>query len=149
MRPSLKTRKPIDRLTPEDLAAFPVWEFTLDEEEDDDEQDETWVRPHAAKIVGAGLYSLSVAADFTASSGQVFTGFVDVTTAGQFESGHGVLLQGSGHVFIPATGHPRAAKERKAAAAALGMTESQVFPLSFTLRVLLQGEAAPRRGEFA
>ena len=57
------TRKPIDQLTPEDLEAFPIWEFATDEEEDD-ERDETWVRPVDAAFIEPDQYSLSVAADF-------------------------------------------------------------------------------------
>jgi hypothetical protein len=148
MPPSLKTRKPIDQLKPEDLIAFPVWEFASDEEEDE-EQDETWVRPHLAKMMGPDLYDLSVAADFLASSGQTFTGFIGVTTAGDLEFGHGVLLHENTHIFVPSAEYPQAKKERKAVAAALRVKESQVFPLKFTLRVLLQGEVAPRHGEFA
>ena len=148
MRPSLKTRKPIDQLTPEDLIAFPIWEFASDEEEDE-EQDETWVRPYPAKMMGPDLYALSVAADFLAPSGQMFTGFVGVTTAGDLEFGHGMLLHENDHIFVPSAGYPQAKKERKAVAAALGVKESQVFPLKFTLRVLLQGEVALRHGEFA
>ena len=148
MRPSLKTRKPIDELKPEDLIAFPIWEFASDEE-GDEEQDETWVRPHPAKMMGPDLYALSVAADFLASSGQTFPGFVGVTTAGDLEFGHGVLLHENDHIFVPSAEYPQAKKERKAVAAALRMKESQVFPLRYTLRVLLQGEVALRHGEFA
>lgn len=148
MRLSLKTRKPIDQLKPEDLIAFPIWEFASDEEESE-EQDETWVRPHSAKTVGPDLYALSVATDFLASSGQMFTGFVGVTTAGDLEFGHGMLLHEDHHIFVPPAGYPQAKKDRKAVAAALRMKESQVFPLKFTLRVLLQGEVALRHGEFA
>ena len=39
-----KIRKPVEKLTLDDFAAFPVWEFALDEESEPD-QDETTVRP--------------------------------------------------------------------------------------------------------
>src|SRR5271157_1145792 len=35
---------PVEQLTPEDLKAFPVWEYDLDGETIEG-QDETWVRP--------------------------------------------------------------------------------------------------------
>ena len=37
--------KPVDELTLEDFKESPIWEWAIDEEEND-EQDETWVRPH-------------------------------------------------------------------------------------------------------
>ena len=40
----MKVRKPISELTLEDLDMHPVWEYAIDEEEDED-QDETTVRP--------------------------------------------------------------------------------------------------------
>ncbi|HOF88182.1 MAG TPA: hypothetical protein PLZ36_08795 [Armatimonadota bacterium] len=36
--------KPVDKLTVEDLTRYPIWEFDL-ENEDEDGQDETWVKP--------------------------------------------------------------------------------------------------------
>lgn len=40
----MSTLKPAHLLTPEDFESYPVWEYDL-EHEGDDEQDETWVRP--------------------------------------------------------------------------------------------------------
>jgi hypothetical protein len=107
---SLNTRKPVDELQPADFAAFPIWEFAIDEEEIED-QDETWVRPLAATLIEPDLYSLSVAAQFITASGHSIMGFLGVTTA-------------------------------------LGMLVSDVFPLKFTLQVLLRGESTARQGEF-
>ncbi|MGN4483419.1 hypothetical protein ACTFPQ_14840 [Bacillus cereus group sp. MYBK5-1] len=44
--------KPIDELTIEDLKQNPIWEWTIDEKENE-EHDETWVKPHRhqAKIL--------------------------------------------------------------------------------------------------
>ncbi len=36
--------KPIDELTIEDLKQNPIWEWAIDEEENE-EHDETWVKP--------------------------------------------------------------------------------------------------------
>lgn len=44
MPTTAETRKPIDGLTLADLEAFPIWEFAIDEEGVEG-QDETWVRP--------------------------------------------------------------------------------------------------------
>ncbi|MBT2638605.1 hypothetical protein [Bacillus sp. ISL-39] len=40
--------KPVDELTIEDLREYPIWEWAIDEEENV-EQDETWVRPAETK----------------------------------------------------------------------------------------------------
>jgi hypothetical protein len=148
MNPSLQTRKPVDELQPEDLEAFRIWEFALDEEEIE-EQDETWVRPVPGNVVGLDLYSLTVAATFRTASGEAISGAVGVTTADEFEFGHGVLLHEGKYIFVPSAEFPGAKKERKAVALALGMPVNQVFPLKFTLRALVEGETIFRHGEFS
>ncbi|MGE6536292.1 hypothetical protein [Bacillus luti] len=40
----MSNSKPIDKLTIEDLKRNPIWEWALDEEENE-ERDETWVKP--------------------------------------------------------------------------------------------------------
>jgi len=97
-RPTLRTRKPIDRLTVDDLVAYPIWEYAIDEEVVDD-RDETWVRP-------------------------------------------GVLLHDGRYVVIDEND----ASARSSTAKALGLSVEQAFPLSFTLRVLVDREAVPRTG---
>ena len=95
MKPSLKTRKPVDQLRQIDLETFPVWEFATDEEGDED-QDETWVRPVRAKTIPGDAYSLSVSARFNTRSGVEFKGIVEVSTAEGFEAVHAaVLTEGS------------------------------------------------------
>ena len=132
MNPSLRTRKPIDELQPEDLDAFPIWEFALDEEENE-EQDETWVRPVPSKVIVPDQYSLTVAAKFLTASGEAISGAVDVTTAEEFEFGHGALLCNGKYIFVPSAAFPGAKEERNAVALALGMPVKEVFPLKFTL----------------
>ncbi len=143
MRPTLDTRKPIDSLTGADMAAFPIWEFAIDEE-DIEGRDETWVRPVNARIIPKGLYSLSVAADFQTKTGISITGFVDVTTADGIELGHGVLLPDGKYVFIDVSRNSGKIDTAKA----LGLNERDVFPLTFTLRVRIAQEEAFRVGSF-
>jgi hypothetical protein len=50
MSKSIKICKSVDQLQPEDIELYPIWEFALDEE-GNDEQDETWVRPIFSKVV--------------------------------------------------------------------------------------------------
>ena len=104
MATRLETRKPVDRLTVNDLSTFPVWEYALDEEGIEG-RDETWVRPLNTQVVPSGQYSLQVAADFKAACGRTYSGFVDVTTAGEpVDISGGVILHGSDYLIIPRPG---------------------------------------------
>jgi hypothetical protein len=147
MSVTLRTRKPIDLLELEDFSSFPIWEFAADEE-DNEEQDETWVRPVAAEFIETNCYSLSVAARFETVSGQLIFGCVDVSTANGIEFGHGVLLHNGKYIFVATTNYSRAIEDRKTVALSLQLTESQVFPLKFTLLVNVRGELSPRQGEY-
>ena len=142
-RPTLDTRKPIDRLTADDLLAFPIWEFATDEE-DIEGRDETWVRPVDARTVRKGLWSLSVAADFRTHSGTPIPGFVGVTTANGVELDHGVLLPDGQYVFVDVSD----ARGRASTARALALSEQETFPMTFTLRVHINREKDLRTGSF-
>ena len=142
---SLKTRKPIDQLQPDDLVAFPLWDFALDEEEND-QQDETWVRPVPSDSIGRDLYALSVAADYQTASGQRIPGIVGVSTEGEIEFEWGALLYQGQYIPVPLSDDPDETSELEDVASALGMNPAQVFPLQFSLRVLLQGESTRRSG---
>lgn len=147
MKPSLQTRKAINELNHEDLEAFPIWEFANDEEENE-EQDETWVRPVPGNVIDLDQYSLSVAADFVTASGKAISGAVDVTTADEFEFGHAFLLYDDRYIFVSSEKFPDGNQERNAVALALGLPVEKAFPLKFTLRVLVEGETNFRSGEF-
>ncbi len=141
--PTLHARKPIDRLTADDLRTFPIWEFA-DDEEGDEGRDETWVRPVDARVVRKGRWSLSVAADFCTRSGLTIPGFVDVTTAEQIEIGSAVLLPPGKYVVVDV----KSPAARAATARALGRTVRDVFPLCFRLRVPISREKRVRTGVF-
>jgi hypothetical protein len=143
-RPSLRTRKPVDALTPDDLAAFPIWEFAIDEEDEPD-RDETWVRPVKAARVPRGRASLSVAADVETASGLRCDGFVGISTIEAVEIDALVLLVGGKYLFLSAR-HP---ETRTELCAALGVRESEAFPLRYRLRILIRGERALREGVVA
>src|SRR5262245_25997614 len=129
-RVTLKTRKPIDKLTAADLLAFPIWEYAIDEE-DVEGRDETWVRPTNATVVRANSWSLSVAADFRTHSGITLPGLMGVTTAGGVEIDGAVLLPERKYIVVDSN----SAASRRSTASALGMSVRDLFPLSFTLRV--------------
>jgi hypothetical protein len=143
----LASRKPIDQITVQDIVAFPIWEFAMNEEHLEG-RDETWIRPVRAVAVPHNAYSLSVAADFTTRTGKIFPGIIGVTTAEELEFGHGALLVEGNYLFVPTSQFFLAPHARAELATALGETENDVFPLRFTLRVCLEGENAPRTGSF-
>lgn len=140
-RPTLKTRKPIDELTASDLRAYPIWEYALDEEEAED-QDETWVRPVDAQVVRKGQWSLTVAAEFRTRAGTTFPGFVGVTTAEGIEIDGAVLLPEGKYVVVDTSG----AAARRATAKTLRMSTQELFPLTYTLRVRIGREKELRTG---
>lgn len=134
---NLRTRKPITKLTPADLETFPVWEFALDEE-DVEGQDETWVRPVDSSVVPRGKYSLLVATEFHAACGRSYPGFSIVTTArGQveIEAGRGLV----GGDYLPVD-------DLDPWLSRTGLTRTELCPITFELRVLIEGERERRRG---
>jgi hypothetical protein len=143
---SLSTRKPVNQLTLEDFAAFPVWEYA-DDEEGAEGRDETWVRPVATTVVPKRSYT-HVAADFTAPCGKHFVGFVTVSTFdGQPEVCQGVILHNREYLFIS---NPEAFdfdESRKELLGALRLSEPEVFPLAFRIRVAVVGRAKYSGGE--
>lgn len=146
MEPTPKTRKPIDHLTTSDFLAFPVWEYALDEEGEEG-RDETWVRPLNTQTVPLGQYSLQVAADFRAASGQSYSGFVDVTTAeDKIDIVGGVLLHRSQYLFIHTPPMFDFAAARAELLSRLEMSDADLFPMTYTLRVLIDGEQVHRTG---
>lgn len=147
-KPSIDTRKPIDRLRPADLAAFPIWAF-IDEEELQEGRDETWVRPLADQCVPLESYSLSVAARFTSRSGRRFEGIVGVHTANGFATLHAALVTDKAYVFIPWPGMADAPAIAAVAANRLGLVMAELVPLTYQLAVPIQGETALREGVFA
>jgi hypothetical protein len=148
MAATLRTRKPANRLTLDDLEAFPIWEYA-DDEEGIEGQDETWVRPLRARLVPRGRYSVTVAADFTTPNRRAFRGFVDVTTAeGPLEVCQGVILDGrEPYLFIPNPELVHYQQLRAAVATGLGLQVSDTFPLVYTLRVPLAKEKTRRSGK--
>lgn len=147
---TLQTRKPVEQLTLDDFAAFPIWEYA-DDEEGTEGMDETWVRPVDAIVVPKRSYT-HVAARFKSPIGSEFDGFVTVDTLNGLPSMtetatreppevcQGTIFFGRESLFVS---NPEAIcfeMSRGRLLASLGLTESGVFPLTFQLRVLLPGE---------
>ena len=146
MLPTLQTRKPIDSLTPSDLATFPLWRFLEDDGEVQD-ADETWVRPFVASEIPGDCHLCLVAATLTTSSGRVFPGLVSVTTIGGFEGGHASMLFGDRYIFVPMKDMASAQSLYHQIEDDLGMV-GDIFPLTYELTLPVAGENFRRTGSF-
>jgi hypothetical protein len=157
MDADLNTRKPVVEITSRDLQRFPIWEYAIDEEgqEDKGKQDETWVRPVNRKAVPKGVHSQIVAARFTTPVGQELKGFMIVTTASDpVDIQPGAIVGEYGYECLPSVSRREAANEgiswaieaRDAVLHALGDEEHNVFPMRYRLQALLSREKLPRQG---
>jgi hypothetical protein len=137
---SLRTRKPVERLTLSDFASFPVWEYASDEEGVEG-RDETWVRPVRTVVVPKRSYT-HVAASFTMPCGKQFPGYVTVSTlAGPPDVCQGVIFYRRASLFVA---NPEAIgfrEHRRRLLNALHLKPREVFPLSFRLFVPIAGRA--------
>ena len=133
----MKIRKQVYELTTEDLTSHPVWEFALDEEGEEG-QDEATVRPRqtsAALDPSDGMYI--VRARFTLADGTTLTGYITpcanpadlgtvqpqiVTTNGQVGFWFGL-----------------APTDIQQCYAKLGKTSQQVFPIAFAADIEISG----------
>ena len=141
MAVTLKTRKPIVRIQADDLDAFPIWEFCLDEESVEG-MDETWVRPVKAKFPEKDAYALTVSAEFATANGFNLGGFVGVGTADGFKVlGIGVPFPNYVFAMVPPSSAAKAS-----IAAIVGASPDDVFPIKYRLGVPLSGENFPREG---
>jgi hypothetical protein len=134
------TRKPVDDLTLDDLAAYPVWEYATDEE-GGEERDESWVRPSMTLVVPQRSYT-HVASTFTTPSGKHYAGFVTVSTLHHLpDVCQGVIIHDREQLFVA---NPEAfgfRESRRYLLVTLGLTEAEVFPLSFRLRIPVAGHS--------
>jgi hypothetical protein len=142
MSASESTRKSVTDLTVDDLDAFPVWEYATDEESVDG-QDESWVRPLPVARLPSQAFSLSVASDFECPNGTQLEGIMDVTTAVEFPVTSAVLFIRGRYTYV---GGVPGSWERQRIAEELDADEADIFPLRYTLRVLVEGESEYRSG---
>ncbi len=154
MTVTIHTRKPIVKIRAVDLRAFPVWEFTLDEEGLTG-HDETWVRPVGSPIVRRGVYSQIVATDFQTATGRKLQGFMTVSTAnGTVDVQPGAVVGRFGYSVLPTISRALATHRRYSWSlakrdrllSALKAKENEVFPLRYQLRVSIRGENERRAG---
>jgi hypothetical protein len=132
---SARIRKPVNELTREDFARYPIWKYATSEEGLEG-QDETTVRPYRLRrdYLDAGTEVHLVRANFRLNSGRRLMGFVDVHrgSGGSIEESQPVITADRGQVvFWYGALKPRK-RELADAYERLGVASaSQVFPLKF------------------
>ncbi len=143
---SHRIRKQVYELTLDDLKAFPVWEFRLDEQ-DDGGRDESTVRPYtASRALDPGDRMFIVRALFTLADGSRMWGYF--TPPGRGDAGIGSLqptiVTDRGQVRLwcgtAVPGLKRLAQNYEF----LGKDEKHLFPVQFESEVELVG--GPVRG---
>jgi hypothetical protein len=132
---TLETRKAVDSLTAPDLAAFPVWEFALDEEGVDG-QDETWVKPVDTRVIPACAYSLVVSVELTPACGGTHAGVIVVTTRNSVADLSGAVLL-DGYLSLD---------YRDEVVAAIGGPPDLVFPIAYRSTLIIEGTDQPLLG---
>jgi len=86
MPTDLSTRKPINKVTREDFAIFPVWEWAIDEEGEEG-QDESFVRPTTHTSIPNGSFiQFVVAAEAKLRNRETMPACVEVTIKGKTKS---------------------------------------------------------------
>ena len=153
MPPSTKTRKPAKDLTAADLMAFPVWEFALDEEGVEG-QDESWVRPVPSKSLPSRSYSQLVSTRFETASGRDFAGYLVVSPARStptvLRHSGGAMLDADTQLFLAKFDGPAREFVKRDSMThltkALKLEPAEIFPLAFELLVLIEKEKKLRSG---
>jgi hypothetical protein len=138
--------RPVEALTPTDLARFPVWEFV----NDDSQADETYVRPLSELPVDS-LDGRIVATEVTLRNGKRFLALVgnaDVASPRLTRHFLTFSLYIDDAWFHLARYHDFDVEERGAVALArrLGMPLSDVFPITYDLSQIAIGDPGVVRG---
>lgn len=152
-----RIRRQCYELTAEDLSQYPIWEFALDEEGEDD-QDEATVRPIPFNYIPANEWRMMVvAAEARFAGGKVFpatlylnaspNGVENDTSKDALASYQPcVLVDGKLLSFWYGMLPSRHLEEGMAKFYAhVGLPAEQVFPIEVTAAILVEGENAPRQ----
>ena len=137
---NLSTRKTVYQVTQDDFASYAIWEWAIGEEEAFGE-DESFVRPTPlASIPKRDFAQFIVAASATLRLGSVVPACAEITVHGDAitVSPMSIFLHDR-HLDILATETTRALSYLT--------READNYPARWELKVLIDGEAAPRQGK--
>jgi hypothetical protein len=137
---NMKTRKQVYDLTLEDFAEFPVWEFALDEE-GEERQDEATVRPYVFTLaLDPHNGSFVVQTEFLLSDGTRMKGYLSPAVESK-EIGYVqpvIIVEKSQIGFWSGLKKP-SAEEISSYYQTLGKTSEEVFPVRYKSIVELLG----------
>ncbi len=137
----MKLRKPVNELTPEDLRNYPVWEYALDEEGDEG-QDETTVRPYQfAAPLDPAESMFVIGASFTLADGTLVSGYLTPPSQGDdsLATLQPAITTNAGQVRFWFGRLPFQPEEIAKMYSLLGKESSSVFPITFRATVAVVG----------
>lgn len=129
----MKLRKQVYDLLPQDLEQFPVWEFALDEEGEEG-QDEATVRPYIVDESGDEPYGMYIVrARFTLADGSIASGYLTPPPPGDMSLGtiQPVIVKENGQVGFWCGGVAPTPERLARDYSLLSQDASRLFPLSF------------------
>ena len=141
--------KPVDQLTPEDLEAYPVWEYDLGAE-DAPGRDETWVRPVAERPV-ADLSNRVIGATVMLNSGVRLAACLSNIALGNEKATREFLFMSVWHegAWIDLARYFDVDYAQRGPAAfcrALGLPVDDVFPIRYDISAHAHGFESVVRG---
>lgn len=136
--------KPIHELTAGDLRAHRIWVYATG---DEDEVDETYVRPEdAAAVPGSAEFAVfHVACTVVTALGARLSGFMSVCEGELQDPAPVVVGEEAGYFPLDC---PPTRREALAFEQVLGAPYAQVFPVQWHLLLPIEGEQSPRSGSF-
>lgn len=139
MTSNLATRKTIYKVTRDDFDVFPIWEWAIGEGEAEG-QDESFVRPTPLALIPMGQFQqFVVAADVRLRMGSVMLACAEVTVKDK----HVNIRPMS--VFLHDRHLDITCSETTRQLSCLTQ-EVDNYPVSWVLKVMLDGESTPRQG---
>lgn len=137
-------RKPVEEINAADLEQFPIWEFTPDD--GDDDQDETWVRPLPNNTIPESAFSLCIAAAVRLRCGLVYPAVLFGDASGRLTVDGAALLTTKGRVLFHQSDSPAETHQNLRR---LGLSKAEVFPLEYATRAPFAASGSIAVGVFA
>ena len=135
----MQIRKQVYHLKISDIDQFPVWEFAIDEEGVEG-QDEATVRPRPdLKEITEFTGQLAVRAEFTAADGTTFLGIITPSNTSDLGYIHPIIITHTKQVTFWNGMIKPEAKELKENYHALQKTAKELFPLKFRALIPFKG----------
>ena len=139
----MSSAKPIDELSANDLRIYPIWEYAMDDEE---EHDETYIRPVVASVVPQELNVVYHAAcDVTAATGKSYVAFMSICN-GELHDEAPVIVGNSGEYWP--LDPPYTRQFAKKLEKFFGVAYNSLFPMQWRLRVPVTGEQKAWSGTY-